>query len=207
MGPPRPSPSVLRGRVVAGQSLVAPWSFSSETSAQRREIDAERRLTILSAAAVQPIAKGGEVQMPEQESRSRGPSAGLITAIAALITALGGVYVAVREPNAQKVSDASEAISKANQDEHDQLVKLIQAVDDISKNVDQNRAAVTSLQTYVDTSLAGMRRPIGRPDKSGAPAPVASAPPPVIPALHTVMVPQAPARPPSWNAATNTLVR
>ena len=86
-------------------------------------------------------------RMPEQESHAAESSpAALITAIAALVAALGGIYVAVREPDAEKVSAASEAISKASQDEHDQLVKLIQAVDDLSKNSDQNHDAIEGLQ-------------------------------------------------------------
>ena len=148
--------------------------------------------------------------MPEQESHAAESSpAALITAIAALVAALGGIYVAVREPDAEKVSAASEAISKASQDEHDQLVKLIQAVDDLSKNSDQNHDAIEGLQTYVETTLAEVRQPIYvQGGRLAAPAaPVASAPPPPVPALKPVVVPQGLAKPPLWNSQTHLLER
>jgi hypothetical protein len=141
--------------------------------------------------------------MPEQEGGAGRLSPALITAIAALVTAAGGVYVAVREPSAQKVSLASEEISKASQDEHDQLVKLVQAVDDLSKNVAQNHDTTEVLRTYVESSLLQIRRTPYLPGTSPA-APVASAPP-AAPAPKPVAIPRPLARPLMWNAATNTL--
>jgi hypothetical protein len=137
--------------------------------------------------------------------------AALITAVAALLAALGGLYVAIREPNANKVSEASEEITKANSAEHDQLVKLVQAVDDLSKNVDQNHSAVEELRTYIDTSLFNVRR--GQHAERESSVAVAgvqknspSAAPSVAP-LRRVSIPTQLQKPPLWNARTNELER
>ena len=142
--------------------------------------------------------------MSERESGGLSPA--LITAIGAFVTALAGAYVAIREPSAQKVSAASEQISKANQDEHDQLVKLIQAVDDLSKNVDQNRSAADALRTYVDANFTDIRHALDRSGAPSATSPAVSQPPPAAPPPRPVSLPQPLARPPIWNAATNTLM-
>jgi hypothetical protein len=147
---------------------------------------------------------------PEPNAPDTGKSpAALLTAIAAFLTAIAGGYVAIREPNAQKISDASETLSKANAADHDELVKLIQAVDDLSKNSDQNHTSLETLRTYLDNRLSDLQREVLTvPGAIRSPATAAAAAPaPHAPALRPVAIPTAPPKPPLWNANQQMLIK
>ncbi len=150
-----------------------------------------------------------EPQPARTGTTRRSSPAALMTSVAALITALGGLYVAVREPTATKVSDASETISQATAVDHDQLVKLIQAVDDLSKNSDQNHDEIEALRTYLDTRLTAATR-AAYASPGARPAPVTVTPTAVAPTaqpLKHITIPTVPPSPPRWSAKGEELVR